>query len=469
MEEELAWLDAHDVAHLIAQRQVSAREVVEASLARIERLDPIVHALVDTDAQAALDRASLAREGPFAGVPWLWKDSVSYPGLRWTLGSRAFAGRTAEAGSPFSDRIDVAGFVTVGKAALSELGLLASTEALLGAPTRNPHDLERSALGSSGGSAVAVACGMVPVAHASDGGGSIRLPASAAGVFGFKPSARASLPTGSELGALADLVSDHVVSRSVRDSARVFGLTQSPLSPWPEIDPRGRPERASFRVGAYSVDPHGQPPVPEVATAFEATKRLCSDLGHEVIEVAPPPIEPEDVLLVFFAAAGEVLEQVIGILEVVHGRPVGHRELEPYTWSVREWYRSQGSGVEERAEEARRRVVDAMERFLQQVDVVLSPTLPILPPLLGALSPERTFNELRPLASQIACYTSPYNVVGAPAMSVPLYSTPTGVPIGSQFGAAPGEDGRLWALAHQLEVAAPWAHRRPALACLEAG
>ncbi|HEX6245334.1 MAG TPA: amidase, partial [Polyangiales bacterium] len=222
MHEELFKLDGVAQAALVRTGQLSALELVDATIERIERLEPRIHALSSSSFDAARAKARGPLSGALAGVPFLIKDLLAYPDQPHRLGSRLFAQQRATQGSPFTQRLDEAGLITLGKSTTSEFGLLGSTESLLSGATRNPWQLERSAMGSSGGSAAAVACGMVPLAHASDGGGSIRIPASACGLFGFKPGPGRAVGTG--VDDMGGLVIEHVLSRSVRDSALLLSI-----------------------------------------------------------------------------------------------------------------------------------------------------------------------------------------------------------------------------------------------------
>lgn len=461
--DDVCWLDAHDQARLVERGEVSPRELVVAAIERIERLEPELNALVDVDFEWALHRAERA-EGPWRGVPFLIKDVIAYPELRWSMGSRALARQVAEVGSAYTDCLDLAGLVVLGKTTTSELGLLASTECLAEGATRNPWDKDRSALGSSGGSAVAVASGMVPVAHGSDGGGSIRLPASATGLFGFKPSSRLTHSTGPDFGPMTDLICHHCVSRSVRDSARLLAMTEADLSPWPTVGFVSGPSRERLRIGAYREVTTGDAPDPEVVTVLEGAMKLCADLGHEVIEMPGPAVSGLEVARVFFSYAGALVDDLCLALEARNGRRPGPGELEPYTLSLLEWFRSQDHAWRDAARAASARISSTMTGFLSEVDVTLCPTTPFLPPPLGTVSPTMKFEaDSLSYGLRMAGYTAVHNVVGAPAMSLPLAMSRSGLPVGVMFAAAPGRDRRLLELAYELEEASPWGHRRPAV------
>ena len=265
---DLSHLDATGQAELVARGELSALEHVDAAIARIEALEPRIHAVASTDFEAARARARTSPKGVFGGVPFLVKDLLAYPGQRHAMGARLFRDHVAPAGSPFTERLDAAGLVVLGKTTTSELGLLGSTEARLYGVTRNPWDLDRSATGSSGGSAAAVASGMVPMAHASDGGGSIRIPASACGLFGLKPSLRRCVSAGPDIDGL---LIEHCVTRTVRDSARLLSVLEDPSSPLPSIGLIERPSARRLRIGAYARTLGGEMPAPSVAEALART------------------------------------------------------------------------------------------------------------------------------------------------------------------------------------------------------
>src|SRR6478735_1893439 len=256
---ELAKLDAIAQAELCASGEVSPAELWSACLERIETLNPLLSAVTALASTPSTPRSA----GPLFGVPFLMKDSSPWPGLRWSLGARLFGARVTQQQTEYGRRLEEAGLVCAGKTALSEFGLLPSTETLLEGATLNPWNLARSPLGSSGGSAVAVAAGLVPLAHANDGGGSIRVPASACGLFGFKPSRGRTVVANRSGSDFADMTSEHCVSRSVRDSALFLALTEDHT----QGDSVGfvrEPIRGSLRVGAWTKTLSGEEPSPEV-------------------------------------------------------------------------------------------------------------------------------------------------------------------------------------------------------------
>jgi len=451
----LALLDATAQAELCARGEVSAAELHAAALARIDALNPLLRAVVTV----ARDRPRVAPLGPFAGVPFLVKDAMPWPGLRWSMGARLFASNVASRHTPFGDRLERAGLECVGKTALSELGLLASTETLLEGATHNPWDLSLSAGGSSGGSAAAVAAGLVPLAHANDGGGSIRTPASLCGVFGFKPSRGRTVPASFGGSDFLDMTSDHCITRSVRDSARFLSITKDVESG----DAAGfvrEPVRRSLRVAACTRTLLGAEPDAEVARAHADAMALLVELGHEVEPVQLPVFDPA-LGEAFFVVAGAAVAGVVDLMDRQRGTPVQHGELEPFTWSLEERFRAAGPDALPRA---RARFAQAVRTWLQATrdfDVVLTPTTPRRAWRLGYLSPVLDANELIDRAGQVLGYTPIHNIAGCPAMSVPLCFPATGAPIGAHLAAAPGADALLFGLAYQLEQARPWRDRWP--------
>lgn len=454
---ELAKLDAVEQAELVRRGEVQAGELVRAALERMDALNPLLRAVVTLDASRA---SATPAPGPLCGVPFAVKDVTPYPGLRWSLGSRLFRAGMPAPPTPYAAAIDAAGLVTLGKTASSELGLLGSTETLLEGVTHNPWNLSFSAAGSSGGAAAAVAAGLFPFAHANDGGGSVRIPASVCGLFGFKPSRGRTVASAVARSDFGDLTSDHCISRSVRDSALFLSLTEDPATPAEARVGHVRdPVRGSLRIGAWSHTSTGEAPEPEVLAGWRQTLRLLVELGHHVEEIAPPPPDGHLVGEAFFAAAGAMLAGLVEMMPTLRGAPVQPGELEPFTWGVIEHARSRGPEALVEARDVFERARRAYLAFIAPYDVVLTPTLATKPWRIGHLSPVLPFSELFARTAHAVGYTPIHNIAGCPAMSVPLHWSEDGLPIGSHFAAAPGRDAQLFALAYQLEEAAPWRDR----------
>jgi amidase len=368
-----------------------------------------------------------------------------------------FAQQIATQGSPYTERLDAAGLVTLGKTTTSELGLLGSTEALLFGVTHNPWSSTKSATGSSGGAAAAVASGMVPLAHASDGGGSIRIPASVCGLFGFKPGRGRSVSNG--VPDPFGLLIEHCVSRSVRDSAQMLAVTEA-SSDHPVGFVAG-PSATRLRIGVYRETLLGRSPDPVAAQALAHAVTLCTSLGHECVEVPAPTVDGRAVSDAFFTAAGAGIDGFAKLLQPMLGRELDERDLEPFTLSLLQWYRALAPGALEQAVANMQRASTHMLAFLADHDVALCPTLPIEPPDLGTLAPTLAREQLIARTEVLAGYTAVHNMAGAPAMSVPLSVSAEGLPIGTHFAASPGHEARLLSLAYELEDAVRWSECLP--------
>lgn len=458
VEDEFSALDAVGQAELVRNGKVTPLELVDAAIARIEAVDPAVNALASAAFEQARERARNApASGPLAGVPTLLKDLLPYPGLPLALGSRTFAGNVAQAGCPYTDAIDAAGMIVLGKTATSELGLLGTTESLACGPTRNPWDLARSTGGSSGGAVAAVAAGMVPLAHASDGGGSIRGPASFCGLFGFKPSRGRHLHTGPVSDSpFGFILSDHCVSRSVRDSAAWLAITErtGADSAWPAIGFVTEPAQRRLRIGIHQRTSFGRAPDPDVARALERTVALCEALGHDVIACAGPAFAAHDTCEAFFDLAGASAAAVMAQL----GRTDG---FEPFTRALAERSGPDPAAAMSAALAIFHEAQEEADRRFDRLDVLLSPTVPFTAFPLGRIGPDSTPDTVIPFTQDLAGYTAIASIAGWCAMSVPLMTSDTGLPIGMHFSAPRGQDETLLRLAYELEAAAPWAARHP--------
>jgi amidase len=450
----LARLDGMAQAELCARGEVSAEELFEACLARIDALNPLLRAVVTV----AREQPGAAKPGPFSGVPFLVKDATPWPGMRWSMGSRLFANNVVPQQTPYGRRLEEAGLVCVGKSALSEFGLLGSTETLLEGVTHNPWDLSCSATGSSGGSAAAVAAGLVPLAHANDGGGSIRIPASACGVFGFKPSRGRTVPAAFGTSDFLEMTSDHCLSRSVRDSALFLSLTEDRSATVPVGFVR-EPIRRKLRIATWTRTMMGGEPEPSVRRAYDEAVALLTELGHHVEPIAPPDFDGPALRDAFFLVAGAAIAGVVETMDRMRGVPVQTEELEPFTWELVEKVHAYGPDAVPWSRAAFARGVQVYGEATRGYDVVLTPTLATEPWRIGHLSPVLKREELLKRTARSVGYTPIQNIASCPAMSVPLCFPQGGVPIGMHFAAAPGEDALLLGLAYQLEEARPWKDR----------
>lgn len=457
--DRLARLDATAQAALVANHELSAEDLLAAAQRRCEAINPLVHAMVNTDFDAARARAEKSASGPFAGVPLACKDLLMVPGMRCAFGSRLLARNVAPVGSPFTEQLDRAGFVTFAKTATSEFGLLGSTETLLEGVTHNPWNLALSAAGSSGGSAAAVAAGIVPLAHASDGGGSIRIPAAANGLFGFKPSRGRTAPSAPATSAFDALVSDGCVSRSVRDAASFVAAVQAEGQSMPPLNALQIPTARRLRIAVSLRSLLDTEPELDVRHALEAAATLCEELGHTVEHHELLPKTGRALSEAFFVSAGASLAAMTAMVTPMLGREPGPDELEPFTLAVIAHARAVGdaglAAARAAFEESAARYLAATAPF----DVILTPLIATQPWSLGWLSPTLSRETLLERTERAVCYTPIQNIAGSPAMSVPLFWTDHGAPIGAHFAAAPGDDATLLALAFELERARPWADR----------
>jgi amidase len=472
-EDPFARLDATAQAALVREGRASALELVDAAIARLERVNPTLNLLAASDLDRARDVARAARPGaPLAGVPFLVKDLLATTGLPLGAGTRLLQGRPPPPPPAFARALEAAGLVVLGKTTTSELGLLGTTETLACGATRNPWDPARSPAGSSGGSAAAVAAGVVPVAHASDGGGSIRIPASVCGLFGFKPSRGRELDAGLPPGSpLAFMVSDHCVSRTVRDSAALLLVTQrtdplAPLAPLraEDLAPRARERR--LRIGVHDRTLFGLAPHREVAAGLAAGRALCERLGHETVDAPGPVVDGPALRDAFFLLAGAAMAPLVAQVRQAAGEGALPLLLEPVTLELAARAVAAPPDAVPAALAAVARATAVMDAYQARFDVTLCPTIPILPFALGVLSPSRPADEAIAFTEVLAGYTPIHSMAGLPAMSVPLHWTPGGLPVGCHFAAGPGQDALLFGLAHALEEAAPWRDRRPAVSAL---
>jgi amidase len=462
-DDPLARLDGVAQAELVARGDVSPAELIQAAMRRSAALDPELNAVVTESFDRALGRVMAGGvSGPFGGVPYVLKDLTDWEGVRCTRGSRLFLDAVSERSPPLVVASEAAGLVVLGKTNTPEFGLLPSTESLALGACRNPWDLARSTGGSSGGAAAAVAAGIVPLAEASDGGGSIRIPAACCGVFGLKPSRGRILDAGDEPGAW-DIAVSHCVSRSVRDSALLLALTER-TAPLPQVGFVKDPVRTRLRIAVSTRSALGEEPEPEVRDATLAAARLCASLGHTVFEAAPV-LSGETFVEHFLTlwAHGPA-----GLVEQLGARGIApERVLEPWTLGLAAEYRAKPLGSLAAAVAFFGFAERTLDAFFDGADVWLTPVLAGVPPPLGELAPEVPFATLRERCIHWVGYTPIHNVAGTPAMSVPLGWSTAGLPIGVQFAARRGGEATLLALAYQLEAEAPWAERWPPVAAVK--
>jgi len=462
--------DAVGLAELVRKRQVSPAELLEAAIARTEAVNPALNAVVLKHYELAREaiRAGLPA-GPLMGVPMLLKDlGVQLRGTVTTNGSVFFRDAMADYDSTIVSRYRAAGLVIFGKTASPELGQTATTESKLWGLTRNPWNREYSTGGSSGGAAAAVAAGILPAAHASDGGGSIRIPSTHCGLFGLKPS-RGRVPYGPKsIESWMGLSTMHAITRSVRDSAVLLDVVQGPEPGSRIVPPQPAPSYAAqlrkapkrLRIALWETNPFGRPVHEDCRAALAHAARLCESLGHHV-EPAAPDIPVMEAFAALGTMTGTGTLVTIRDREKALGRAVTEQDLERVTWHNIQEARNYDAERLYRARASFDHVGRILDEFLTRHDVILSPVTATVSPKLGELSLDQPFERFMQVAIDASPFTAPYNMSGHPAMSVPLYWNAQNLPIGSQFAGRFGDELTLLQLAAQLEAAAPWAGRRP--------
>lgn len=471
-----ALLDAHDalgLAALVKAREISPTELLEAAIARAESMNPRFNFMAQKHYDYA--RGAIARglpQGPFTGVPWLVKDlNTHIAGELSEGGSRFYKGNRATVTSELVRRYEKAGLVIFGKTTTPEFGLTATTENKLTGDTRNPWNPAHITGGSSGGAAAAVAAGVLPAAHATDGGGSIRIPASCCGLFGMKPS-RGRIPMGPlRTEGWGGASCHHVVTHSVRDSAALMDATHGVelgsrySAPGPEggsfLDHVSKAPRP-LRIALMTSPLVGSSVDPECIAATEAAAKLCESLGHHVA-VAAPKISAAALGQASFAVIGSAVAADIEDRAKLLGIAPGPDVLEPITLAFHAYGKTLSGMDVARANNVLQGIAITMAQFMEDYDVILSPTLAAPPLKLGQinLSPDVGFAEWGARASNFSPFTQIANLTGQPAMSMPLAMSATGLPIGVMFTGRYGDEALLYQLAGQIETAAPWRSRRP--------
>jgi amidase len=465
--------DALGLAALVRARKVSATELLDAAIARAEALNPRFNFMAQRHYDLA--RAAIAAglpKGPFTGVPWLLKDLNTYVAGELTEnGSRFFRGNRATVSSELVLRHQRAGFVIFGKTTSPEFGLTGTTENKLNGDTRNPWNPAHITGGSSGGAAAAVAAGVIPAAHATDGGGSIRIPASCCGLFGLKPS-RGRVPMGPpRTEGWGGFSTHHAITRSVRDSAAILDATHG-VEPGSRYGAPAPAEGFLAQVGkrpgklrvALMLKPiSGSPVDPQCLDAARAAARLCESLGHHV-EEAGPQLDAAALGWASFATMGPAIAADIADRAKATGLNPAEL-LEPITLAFAEYGKTFSGMDMARANVMMQSAAITVARFMERFDVILSPTLAAPPLELGRinLTPGVGLDVWGQRAAVFSPFAQMANWTGQPAMSVPLGTSGSGLPVGVMFTGRYGEEALLFRLAAQLERAAPWAARRPRL------
>ncbi|MEW6775115.1 MAG: amidase [Bdellovibrionota bacterium] len=485
--------DGLGLADLVKRKEVTPLELVEAAIERIEKANPQINAVIHKLYDRARSQAKgELPHGPFAGVPFILKDLQSaLAGEPLESGSRFYKGYKPSQNSELVNRYLAAGVIVVGKASTPEFGLIPTTEPEAFGPTRNPWDMSRTTGGSSGGSAAAVASRMVPLAGGGDGGGSIRIPSSCCGLFGLKPT-RGRTPVGPlEAESWHGFAIEHVLTRSVRDSAAMLDAICGPYVgdfhylPKPERPFLG--ELTQF-TGRFRIAASAKPLLPskgvhpDCLAAFEETVKLLKELGHEVIEDAPA-VDALAFGRAFVSMVGGSTALGVRNAEANTGRKAHRGDFEVQTWLARKLGEALTAGEYLLAVQSIQKMCRDVLHFSENYDLILNPTLSKPPPKLGFLHPQGAQAVVESLAAALPVgslvkskallddaaaqafafvpWTPVYNATGQPSMSVPLHWNKEGLPIGMMFTAKFGQEATLYRLAAQLEQARPWKDKKP--------
>ena len=488
--DELVAYDAMGLGELIREGEITPAELLETTIQRIEKVNPklnaIIHKLYDQARTAAANLSSgtkgkKTKDSVFCGVPFLLKDLIAEcKDTPFNEGSLAVQGYVSKLDSEIVKRHKASGLIIVGKTNTPEFGILTTTEPSIYGPTFNPWDPSLTPGGSSGGSAAAVAAGIVPMAHGNDGGGSIRIPASCCGLFGLKPT-RGRNPLGPLFGDIGGgIVHEHALTRTVRDSAALLDATSgpdlgdpyaAPPSERPFLEEMGR-DVGRLKIGFLSSIPDGWNEDtdlhPDCVNAVQDAARLCETLGHNLEEVDPAKLSHPKIPEFFGNIFSCFVGHVVAYWERELGKKIGQNELETITWySYQAGLKRTGANYLIAVEE--------IQRFSRKIarwyheghyDLLLSPTMRIPPTKLGAFkaTPDDPYRWLQ-LALSMVAFTRTQNITGQPAMSVPLYWNEDNIPIGVQFAGRFGDEATLFRLAAQLEQARPWADKIPPVHC----
>ncbi|MCA8887720.1 MAG: amidase [Parvularculaceae bacterium] len=456
---DLAELDAVETATRIRNGELSAVEAVDAAIARARRINPKINAIATKTFKAAHKLAGTTT-GPLAGVPTFIKDLDDVTGVASGFGSRAFPGYKGKTQTPLIDAILNTGVVSLGKSTTPEFGLTATTEPVSTGVTRNPWNTDYSTGGSSGGAAALVASGVVPIAHASDGGGSIRIPANCCGNVGLKVSRGRNPPARPELEI--SIAVHGVQSRTVRDTAAMIAAIEQPaeISGLPPVGLVTGPSERRLRIGLFTHGTAGRPVDPVVVEFAKAHAKICEGLGHSVEEVELPiaPTVEDDFILYWAANANDA----ISTWEQATGLKRNRLAFEPLTLGLADFYRTNADKYDGAV--ARLKQTPAqLDTLFDQYDVLLSPVLAQPTVEIGYLDTTLDYDVAMPRLLDYAQFTGLYNITGSPAISLPLSMLDNGLPIGAMFGARTGDEATLLALGYELEEAAPWRARRPPL------
>jgi amidase len=453
----LGTLDGVGIAQKISSGEISAAEAVEAAIARAKSVNPQLNAIVTETFAMARHQVKNIIPGPFAGVPSFIKDNDLVKGVPTLMGSRAVSNKPAGRSSRFVKQFFSLGLICLGKTALPEFGFTATTEPLSSGITRNPWNTDYSSGGSSGGSAVMVACGVVPLAHGNDGGGSIRVPASCCGLVGLKSSrGRLELMEGTELLPV-NIVYQGMLSRTVRDTAVFYaGAEKYRRNPkLPEIGLVQAPGKKRLRIVFFTDTVYGTPAHPESADLVRHTAALCEELGHSVREIhCPANAQMADDFILYWGLLAFSF-RYFGKLLVSPG--FDSSKLEDWTLNLSRYFQKNFSKAPATITRLRK-FAGIYNDIFNNCDLLLNPTLGHPVPPIGYIGPDVPYDEAFERVRHYVAFTPLQNVSGAPAITLPLGFCNNGLPLGVQFGAAFGHEKRLLELAFELEEARPWPH-----------
>jgi amidase len=464
--------DGLGLADLVKRKKVKPAELVEAAMELVERHNPQLNAIVFKAYDEARAKATARLSGTFAGVPMLLKDILGdKKGWPTRSGARFVPATPAPLDATLVARFEAAGLIPLGKTNVPEFGLVPLTEPKLYGPARNPWDLDYSTGGSSGGSAAAVAAGIVPLAHANDGGGSIRIPASCCGLVGLKPT-RGRNPLGPMFGDLfGGLIAEHVVSRSVRDTAAALDATAgaeigdpyaAPPAPGSYLSATKRKPK-KLRIAFATKRFSGEAFDPECQAATEAAAKLCAKLGHRV-EEAMPPMSGGDISANFPPIWASGLAMVVDFVAKASGKTPAREEFEGLTWSLYQFGKTVTAAQYQGCWISLQGLSRQVAAWQQTYDAWITPVLATPPMKIGTINLEETdlMKGWAPISAYVP-FTALQNITGQPAISLPLAWSKAGLPIGVQFVGRFGEEHLLLQLAAQIEKAEPWNRKRPPL------
>jgi len=466
---DLMFRPIHELAQMVKKGELTARELVETSLSQIESLDGEVGAFSHVDAEGALaaaDKINSEDDRPFAGVPIAIKDNKAVAGMPLNFSANLMGDFVAPSDSALVTKFREAGFIIVGKTKLPEFGLMPVTDPTRGGPARNPWDLTRTPGGSSGGSAAAVASGMVPIAHANDGGGSTRIPAACCGLVGLKAQ-RGRVSVAPELGD-SFLIADGVLTRTTAESAAVLDILEGYVTgdatwatpPTEAYAKAAAREPGTLRIGWTTEPPIDAPVDAEAAAAVERTAKLLEDMGHQV-EIAEPAWKNDMLVPLFSAAFGPAVATAIIFAQMIAQKEATADDMEPMSWMV--WQQAQALPAPMYL--AAMTQLNAFCRgfmgFFEEYDLLLTPGLAERPVKIGEIDPRSDDPEAMFVrGGQFTPFTAAANVTGQPAISVPIEQREDGLPLAVQLMAGPEREDLLLQVAAQLEQASPWAARR---------